>query len=69
MLRYIYSFGNEADVGDFRPTFTIKLNKNAYYTPIRPQNNDKPYQELTGVPSIWPWVIIKSLKANFGGTN
>ena len=29
---HVCSLGNEADVGHFRPTFTTKLHKNAYYT-------------------------------------
>ena len=69
MLRHVCSLGNEADVGHFRPTFTTKLHKNAYYTPIRPQNNDLPYQGLTWVPLMWLWVIIKPIKANFDGSN
>ena len=69
MLRHIYSFGNEADFGHFRSTFIIMVHKNAYYTPIRPQNNDLPYQGLTWVPLMWLWVNIKLIKANFDGSN
>ena len=69
MLRHVYSLGNEVDVGHFSPTFTTKLHKNAYYTPIRPQNNDLLYQGLTWVLLMWLWDIIKPIKANFDGSN
>ena len=69
MLRHVFSLGKEADVGHLRPTLSTKLHKNAYYTPIRPQNNDLLYQGLTWVPLMWLWDIIKPIKANFDGSN